>query len=143
MSRGINKAIIIGNIGKIESKFMPNGGQVVNISVATSEGWKDKQTGEATERAEWHKIVMFNKLAEMSAQYLTKGSKVYIEGSLRTRKWQDAQGQDKYMTEIVANEMQMLGSKPNQESDASSGADAAPKPAKQGQDNQESFRYLQ
>lgn len=137
MGRGINKCIIVGNIGKIETRSMPNGGQVVNISIATSESWKDKQSGENVERTEWHKVVIFNKLAEIAAQYLTKGAKIYIEGSLRTRKWQDQQGQDRYTTEIVASEMQMLDSKPSQEGIPSDSATLARKEAKSVQLNQE------
>ncbi|WP_438951570.1 single-stranded DNA-binding protein [Porticoccus sp.] len=109
MARGINKVILIGNLGKDpETRYMPSGGAVTNLTLATSETWKDKQTGQPQERTEWHRVVFFNRLAEIAAEYLKKGSKVYIEGSLRTRKWQDQSGQDKYTTEIVANEMQML-----------------------------------
>jgi len=112
MARGINKVILVGNLGNDpEQKSMPNGNAVTNITVATSESWKDKQTGQQQERTEWHRIVFFNRLAEIAGQYLSKGSKVYIEGSLRTRKWQDQGGQDRYTTEIVANEMQMLDSR--------------------------------
>lgn len=112
MGKGINKVIIVGNLGNDpEAKFLPSGGAVTNISVATSESWKDKNTGQQQERTEWHRIVFFNKLAEIAGQYLKKGSKVYIEGSLRTRKWQDQAGNDKYTTEIVASEMQMLDSR--------------------------------
>ena len=112
MARGINKVILVGNLGKDpESKAMPNGNAVTNITVATSESWKDKQTGQQQERTEWHRIVFFNRLAEIASEYLKKGSKVYIEGSLRTRKWQDQSGADKYTTEIVASEMQMLDSR--------------------------------
>lgn len=108
--KGINKVTIVGNLGQDpEVRYMPSGGAVANISVATSETWKDKQTGEAKERVEWHKIVFYNKLAEIAGEYLKKGSQVYVEGSLRTRKWQDQSGQDRYTTEIVASEMQMLG----------------------------------
>lgn len=108
-SRGVNKVILIGNIGQDpEVRYTPGGSAITNISVATSETWKDKQTGQAQERTEWHRVVFFNRLAEIAGEYLRKGSKVYIEGSLRTRKWQDQQGQDRYTTEIVANEMQML-----------------------------------
>lgn len=110
MARGINKAIIVGNLGNDpETRYMPSGGAVTNISVATSEQWKDKQSGEQKERTEWHRIVMFNRLAEIAAEYLRKGSQVYIEGTIRTRKWQGQDGQDRYTTEIIANEMQMLG----------------------------------
>ena len=108
-SRGINKVIIVGNLGQNpEVKYMPNGNAVTNISVATSESWKDQQ-GQLQERTEWHRIVMFRKLAEIAGQYLQKGSQVYIEGKLQTRKWQDQNGQDRYTTEIVADNMQMLG----------------------------------
>jgi len=111
MSRGINKVIIVGNLGNDpDQRSMPNGNAVTNISVATSESWKDKQTGQQNEKTEWHRVVMFNRLAEVAGQYLHKGSKVYIEGKLQTRKWQDNNGQDRYTTEIVANELQMLDS---------------------------------
>ncbi len=112
MARGVNKVIIVGNLGNDpEVRYMPSGAAIANISVATSESWKDKQTGQTQERTEWHRIVLFNRLGEIAGQYLRKGSKVYLEGSLRTRKWQDANGQDKYTTEIVASELQMLDSK--------------------------------
>lgn len=112
MGKGINKVIIVGNLGnEPETKQLPSGGTVTNISVATSESWKDKNTGEKQERTEWHRIVFFNRLAEIAGEYLSKGSKVYVEGALRTRKWQDNQGQDRYTTEIVGSEMQMLDSK--------------------------------
>lgn len=111
-SRGVNKVIVVGNIGQDpETRYTPAGSAVTNISVATSEVWKDKQSGQPQERTEWHRVVFFNRLAEIAGEYLKKGSKVYIEGSLRTRKWQDQQGQDRYTTEIVANEMQMLDSR--------------------------------
>ncbi|MCC5791959.1 MAG: single-stranded DNA-binding protein [Legionellaceae bacterium] len=109
MARGINKVILIGNMGTDpEVRYLPSGGAVATLSLATSETWKDKQTGERQERTEWHRVVCFNRLGEIAGEYLRKGAKVYIEGSLRTRKWQDQQGQDKYTTEIVASEMQML-----------------------------------
>ncbi|HTF85357.1 MAG TPA: single-stranded DNA-binding protein [Cellvibrio sp.] len=112
MARGINKVILIGNVGQDpEVKYMPSGGAVTNISVATSETWKDKNTGQPQERTEWHRVVFFNRLGEIAGEYLRKGSKVYIEGSLRTRKWQAQDGTDRYTTEIVANEMQMLDSR--------------------------------
>ena len=112
MARGINKVILVGNLGKDpEAKFMPNGNAVTNITVATSETWKDKQTGQQQERTEWHRVVFFNRLAEIASEYLKKGSKIYLEGSLRTRKWQAQDGQDRYTTEIVASEMQMLDSR--------------------------------
>ena len=112
-SRGVNKVILVGNLGQDpETRYMPSGGAVTNITVATSEPWKDKQSGQQQERTEWHRIVFFNRLAEIAGEYLRKGSKVYLEGSLRTRKWQDKNtGADRYTTEIVANEMQMLDSR--------------------------------
>jgi single-strand DNA-binding protein len=111
-SRGINKVILIGNLGADpETRYMPSGGAVTNVRLATSESWKDRNTGETQERTEWHRVVFFNKLAEIAGEYLRKGSKVYIEGSLRTRKWQGQDGKDNYTTEIVANEMQMLDSR--------------------------------
>lgn len=109
-SRGVNKVILVGNLGKDpEVRYMPNGDAVASITVATSESWKDKNTGEAVEKTEWHNVVFYRKLAEIVGQYLKKGSKVYLEGSLKTSKWQDKEtGADRYKTEIVANEMQML-----------------------------------
>ena len=110
MARGVNKAIIVGTLGQDpEVRYTANGSAVANISVATNETWKDKSTGEAQERTEWHRIVMFGKLAEIAQQYLKKGSQAYFEGRIQTRKWQDQSGNDRYSTEIVANEMQMLG----------------------------------
>ncbi len=112
MARGVNKVILVGNLGKDpETRYMPNGKAVTNFSIATSESWKDKQTGEQREQTEWHNIVMYDRLAEIAAEYLKKGSQVYLEGKLRTRKWQDKEGRDRYTTEINANEMQMLGSR--------------------------------
>lgn len=109
MARGVNKVILIGNLGADpETRFMPSGGAVTNIRLATSETWKDKQSGQMQERTEWHRVVFFNKLGEIAGEYLKKGSKVYVEGAIRTRKWQGQDGQDRYTTEIVANEMQML-----------------------------------
>lgn len=109
----VNRVTIVGNLGKDpEAKFIPNGDAVTNITVATTESWKDKNSGEKKEVTEWHRIVFFRKLAEIAGQYLKKGSQVYIEGSLKTRKWQDKDGQDRYTTEIVASELKMLGSKP-------------------------------
>jgi len=108
----VNKAILVGNLGKDpESRYMPSGEAVCNITVATSERWKDKTTGEKREMTEWHRVVFYRKLAEIAGQYLKKGSPVYIEGRIRTRKWQDKDGHDRYTTEIEANEMQMLGSR--------------------------------
>jgi single-strand DNA-binding protein len=110
MARGVNKVILVGNLGKDpEVRYMPNGNAVANLTLATTESWKDKQTGDQQEKTEWHRIVMFRRLAEIAGEYLKKGSQVYIEGKLQTRKWQDNSGNDRYTTEIVANEMQMLG----------------------------------
>ena len=109
-SRGINKVILVGNLGQDpEVKYMPNGNAVCDITVATSESWKDKNSGEMQERTEWHRVVFFRRLAEIAGEYLKKGSQVYLEGRLQTRKWQDQQGQDRYTTEIIADNMQMLG----------------------------------
>ena len=111
MARGINKVILVGNLGQDpDTKAMPSGMTVCNLRIATSESWKDKQSGEMKEQTEWHSVTMFGRLAEIAGEYLRKGSQVYIEGRLRTRKWQDKNGNDRYTTEIVANEMQMLGS---------------------------------
>ncbi|MBG2751488.1 single-stranded DNA-binding protein, partial [Proteus mirabilis] len=144
-SRGVNKVILIGNLGQDpEIRYMPNGGAVANLSLATSETWRDKQTNEMREKTEWHRVVIFGKLAEIAGEYLKKGSQVYIEGSLQTRKWQDQSGQDRYSTEIVVNiggSMQMLGGRNGdapatdqsgqaQESPKFSGG-GAPAPAKQ------------
>jgi single-strand DNA-binding protein len=110
MARGINKVILIGNLGADpETRAMPSGSQVANLRIATSESWRDKTSGEQQERTEWHRVALFGRLAEIAAEYLRKGSQVYIEGSLRTRKWQDKQGNERYSTEIIGNEMQMLG----------------------------------
>ena len=110
MARGVNKAIIVGTLGQDpDVKYTVKGSPVVNISVATNESWKDKTTGQNVEKTEWHRIVIFGKLGEIAAQYLKKGSQVYFEGKIQTRKWQDQTGNDRYSTEIVANEMQMLG----------------------------------
>lgn len=112
MARGVNKVILVGNCGQDpETKFTASGAAIANLSIATSETWKDKQTGQPQERTEWHRVVFFGRLAEIVGEYVRKGSKVYIEGSLRTRKWQDQSGQDRYTTEIVANEMQLLDSR--------------------------------
>lgn len=109
---GINKVILIGNLGKDpETRYMPSGKAATNFSVATSERFKDRETGEPQERTEWHRIATFDRLAEIAAEYLKKGSKVYIEGRLRTRKWQDKEGKDRYSTEIIADQMQMLDSR--------------------------------
>ena len=112
MARGINKVIIVGNLGADpEVRYTPNGNAVTNLNIATTTNWRDKQSGENQEKTEWHRVVMFNRLAEVAGEYLKKGSKVYIEGSLRTRKWQDKNGMERYTTEIVSNEMQMLDSR--------------------------------
>ncbi|MGH8259133.1 MAG: single-stranded DNA-binding protein [Steroidobacteraceae bacterium] len=110
MARGVNKVILVGNLGRDpETRAMPSGMTVCNLNIATTESWKDRQSGEQQERTEWHRVAMFGRLAEIAGEYLHKGSQVYIEGSLRTRKWQDKQGVERYTTEIVASEMQMLG----------------------------------
>jgi single-strand DNA-binding protein len=110
MARGVNKVILVGNLGKDpEIRYMPNGNAVANLTLATTESWKDKQTGDQQEKTEWHRVVMFRRLAEIAGEYLKKGSQIYIEGKLQTRKWQDNSGNDRYTTEIVASEMQMLG----------------------------------
>jgi single-strand DNA-binding protein len=121
MARGINKVILVGHLGvDPETRYMPSGSAVTNLRLATSEAWKDKQTGDQQERTEWHRVAMFGRLAEIAAEYLRKGSQVYIEGSLRTRKWQDKDGNDRFSTEIVANEMQMLGGRADQSAPARS-----------------------
>lgn len=144
--RGVNRVTVVGNLGNDpEVKYMPSGGAVTNISVATSESWKDKQTGEQKEKVEWHRIVFFNKLAEIAGEYLKKGSQVYVEGSLRTRKWQDQSGQDRYTTEIVGSEMQMLGGRAEHpaghEKTASGGL--APTQSPQQQPQQQPQQYQQ
>ncbi|MBM2496726.1 single-stranded DNA-binding protein [Pseudomonas aeruginosa] len=117
MARGVNKVILVGNVGgDPETRYMPNGNAVTNITLATSESWKDKQTGQQQERTEWHRVVFFGRLAEIAGEYLRKGSQVYVEGSLRTRKWQAQDGQDRYTTEIVVDingNMQLLGGRPS------------------------------
>lgn len=119
-NKGINKVILIGYLGQEpEMRYMPNGGMVTNISLATSESWKDKKTNELKEKTEWHRVVLFGKLAEIASEYLHKGSQVYVEGSLRTRKWQNQNGQDRYITEIVVGlggTMQMLGNRHTEKS---------------------------
>ena len=142
MARGINKVILIGNLGKDpEVRYMPSGAAVANVTLATSESWKDKQTGEQQERTEWHNVVFFNRLGEIAGEYLRKGSKVYVEGRLQTRKWQDKNGQDRWTTEVIANDMQMLDSRgggsasfeprPSGPQQAPQEAPAAAKPAAQ------------
>lgn len=136
MARGINKVIIIGNLGgDPEMRSMPSGSAVTNITIATNESWKDKQTGEQKERTEWHRVVMFDRLAEIAAEYLRKGSSVYIEGKLRTRKWQGKDGQDRYTTEIVANEMQMLGGRGGGGGNFDSGSSGGDSRSGSGQDS--------
>ena len=110
MARGVNKVILIGHLGADpETRAMPSGSSVANLRIATTESWRDKQSGEQQERTEWHRVALFGRLAEIASEYLKKGSQVYIEGSLRTRKWQDKQGNERYSTEIIGNELQMLG----------------------------------
>ena len=110
MAKGINKAIIVGHLGRDpEVRYAANGSAIANVSVATTDSWKDKQTGDRQDRTEWHRVVFFNRLAEIAGEYLKRGSQVYIEGRLQTRKWEDKDGHERYTTEIVANDMQMLG----------------------------------
>ena len=133
-SRGVNKVILVGNLGNDpEVRYLPNGGAVANITLATSESWRDKQTGETKEKTEWHRVILFGKLAEVAGEYLRKGSQVYIEGALQTRKWTDQAGVEKYTTEVVVNvggTMQMLGSKQD--------GGASGKPQQQGRQPQQS-----
>jgi len=139
MSRGINKVIVLGNLGQDpEVRYTQSGAAVTNISIATSEQWKDKNSGEDVIKTEWHRIVFFGRLAEIAGEYLKKGSQVYIEGKLQTRKWQDQQNQDRYTTEIVANEMQMLGAKSGGQGQFGGGgqAPAAPRQNNAPQQNQ-------
>ncbi|HVO47436.1 MAG TPA: single-stranded DNA-binding protein [Steroidobacteraceae bacterium] len=125
MARGINKVILVGNLGADpETRAMPSGTTVANLRIATSESWRDKQSGEQQERTEWHRVALFGRLGEIAAEYLKKGSQVYIEGSLRTRKWQDKQGNERYSTEIVASDMQMLGGRGGGGSGGGSGGGA-------------------
>jgi single-strand DNA-binding protein len=131
MARGINKVILIGNLGADpETKYMPSGSAVSNLRIATTESFKDRETGQQQERTEWHNVAMFGRLAEIAGEYLRKGSQVYIEGRLRTRKWQDREGKDRYTTEIVADQMQMLGGRgAGSTAAADSEAPAAARPA--------------
>jgi single-strand DNA-binding protein len=139
MARGVNKAILIGNLGNDpDMRYTASGAAVANISIATAESWRDKESGEQQERTEWHRVVFFGRLAEIVGEYLRKGSQIYVEGRLQTRKWTDKDGQDRYTTEIVANEMQMLGGKGGgsanyesspQQSNAPAPQAAAPAPA--------------
>jgi|TARA_B110000438_G_scaffold9829_1_gene9990 single-strand DNA-binding protein len=120
MARGVNKVILVGTLGADpDTRYTPSNAAVTNLSIATNESWKDKQSGEQKEKTEWHRVVMFNRLAEIATEYLRKGSQVYIEGKIQTRKWEDKEGKDRWTTEVVANEMQMLGSR-------SSGSNSAP-----------------
>lgn len=129
MARGVNKVILVGNLGQDpEVRYTANGAAVANITVATSEQWTDKQSGQKQEKTEWHRVVLFGRLGEIAGEYLRKGSQVYLEGKLQTRKWQDQNGQDRYTTEIVANEMQMLGGRQAGDSGAA-GAGQAPRQA--------------
>lgn len=136
-SRGVNKVILVGNLGQDpEVRYLPNGGAVANITLATSESWRDKQTGETKEKTEWHRVILFGKLAEVAGEYLRKGSQVYIEGALQTRKWTDQAGVEKYTTEVVVNvggTMQMLGGK--QDGAAQNGGQGN-KPQQQGRQQQ-------
>jgi len=137
MARGVNKVILIGNLGQDpEVKYMPNGNAVANITVATSESWKDKNTGEQVDKTEWHRVVLFRRLAEIVGEYLKKGSKIYIEGKLQTRKWQDKNGADHWTTEVIANEMQMLDSRGGGSSDFNQSQDAPSQSAPQSAPSQ-------
>jgi single-strand DNA-binding protein len=135
MARGINKVILVGNLGKDpEIRYSANGAAIANCTLATTESWKDRNTGEKQEKTEWHRVVFFSRLAEIVGEYLKKGSQIYVEGRLQTRKWQDQSGQDRYTTEIVANEMQMLGSRAgagggDYSAPSAPAGDAQPKPA--------------
>ena len=127
MARGINEVILIGNLGRDpEVRYAANGSAVANVTMATSESWKDKNTGEKQERTEWHRVVFFGRLAEIASEYLKKGSQIFVEGRLQTRKWQDKDGNDRWSTEVIANEMQMLGGRPGSGAPAQSSAAAAP-----------------
>ncbi|MCG8910980.1 single-stranded DNA-binding protein [Pseudomonas sp. DP-17] len=133
MARGVNKVILVGNIGADpEIRYMPNGNAVANVTLATSESWKDKQTGQQQERTEWHRVVFFGRLAEVVAEYVKKGSQIYVEGSMRTRKWQAQDGQDRYTTEVVVDingEMQLLGGNRNRQDDGQQQAQSQQRPA--------------
>ncbi|WP_336187207.1 single-stranded DNA-binding protein [Pseudomonas aeruginosa] len=143
MSRGVNKVILVGNVGgDPETRYMPNGNAVTNITLATSESWKDKQTGQQQERTEWHRLVFFGKLAEIVGQHVKKGQQLYVEGSLRTRKWQAQDGQDRYTTEIIVDmhgQMQMLGGKPVNEQAAQSRPSPQQQSAPQQRSAQDEF----
>jgi len=146
MARGVNKVILIGHLGADpETRAMPSGMTVANLRLATSENWKDKQSGEQQERTEWHNVALFGRLGEIAAEYLRKGSQVYIEGRLRTRKWQDKEGRDRYTTEIIASDMQMIGGRggggggSGSYADSSSGGAGAGSPAPAPAGAQEEF----
>ncbi len=143
MARGVNKVILIGNLGNDpEVRYTAGGAAVANVSIATTESWKDKESGEQQEKTEWHRVVFFNRLAEIVAEYLKKGSQIYVEGRLQTRKWQDKEGNDKYSTEIVANEMQMLGGRGGggggSSSSSEGGGKSAPASESRGKDKDKS-----
>ncbi|MGB5444645.1 MAG: single-stranded DNA-binding protein [Psychromonas sp.] len=126
-NRSVNKVVLVGNLGKDpEMRYMPNGGAVANLALATTESWKDKQTGERKDKTEWHRLTVFNRLGEMCGEYLKKGAKIYVEGKLQTRKWQGQDGQDRYTTEIVVSEIQMMDSRNPSHNDASAYPDNAP-----------------
>ena len=133
MARGVNKAIIVGNLGRDpEVRYSASGNAIANVTVATTDSWKDRQSGERQERTEWHRVVFFNRLAEIVAEYLKKGSQVFIEGRIQTRKWEDKDGNERWTTEIVANEMQMLGSRGGGGSQAGPADDSGAAPAPGG-----------
>jgi len=134
MARGVNKVILIGNLGADpETRAMPSGATVANLRIATTESWRDKQSGEQQERTEWHRVALFGRLGEVAGEYLRKGSQVYIEGSLRTRKWQDKQGNERYTTEIVASDMQMLGGRAGGAAGSGGGGSEAPREREVGE----------
>lgn len=134
MARGVNKVILVGNLGgDPEVRYMPNGNAVTNVTIATSESWKDKQTGQQQERTEWHRVCFFNRLAEIAGEYMRKGGKVYVEGALRTRKWQDQSGADRYTTEIIASEMQLLDSRGGEATGTQAAQQIAKSPSPQQQ----------
>lgn len=135
MARGVNKVILIGHLGADpETRVMPSGATVANLRIATTEAWKDRGSGENQERTEWHRVALFGKLAEIAGEYLKKGAQVYIEGSLRTRKWQDKQGNERYSTEIIGNEMQMLGAARTAAPSSPSPRDDPPRPKQAPED---------
>ena len=145
-SKGVNKVILVGNIGQDpEVRYMPNGNAVANLSLATSESWKD-QSGQLQERTEWHRLTMYRRLAEIAGEYLKKGSQIYVEGKLQTRKWQDQQGQDRYTTEIIVDQMQMLGGRTGQSEGGFQGQQRQPAPQQNqgyGQQPQQQPQYQQ